>query len=108
MTQLRTKLKKCISLCKQAALTLKTSTGIKRFQNKRELGDWFDQLFPVVKTRDTNQIVPTRDTTSSTAHEEETDQAETDTGKSTKMFVPIKTGHKKVKRKRMSTAQHQK
>ncbi|CAH3133092.1 unnamed protein product [Pocillopora meandrina] len=76
------------------------STGIKCFQDERELGDSFYQLFPVVKTRDSCQ--PERaaehscsnrdlhdDTTSSTG--QETDQAETDTGKSTKMFVPIET-----------------
>ena len=50
--QLRTKFKRCISLCKKAALTIKTSTGIKRFQDEKELGQWFDQLYPIVKTRD--------------------------------------------------------
>ena len=55
INQVRTKFKKCVSICKQAALTIKTSTGIKRFQEERELGEWFNQLFPVVRTRDSCQ-----------------------------------------------------
>lgn len=53
--QLRTKFKKCVSDCKQAALTIKTATGIKRFQEDRGLGNWFKTLFAVVKTRDSCQ-----------------------------------------------------
>ena len=33
--QLRTKFQKCVSDCKQAALTIRTATGIKRFQEDR-------------------------------------------------------------------------
>ena len=36
--QLRTKFTKCVSECKQAALTMKTATGIKRFQEERGWG----------------------------------------------------------------------
>ena len=32
VNQMRTKFKKCVSQCKQAALTQKTATGIKRYQ----------------------------------------------------------------------------
>ena len=42
--QLRNKFKRCISLGKKAALRIKTSTGIKHFQEEKELGQWFDQL----------------------------------------------------------------
>ena len=35
--QLRTKFKKSVSDCKQAALTIRTATGIKRFQEDRGL-----------------------------------------------------------------------
>ncbi|XP_068694637.1 uncharacterized protein [Montipora foliosa] len=55
VNQLRTKFKKCISCCKQAALTVKTATGIKRFQEDRGYGKWFNALFEVVKTRDSCQ-----------------------------------------------------
>ena len=50
--QLRNKFKKCISECKKIALTVKTSTGVKRVQDEKQLGSWFNQLFPLVQTRD--------------------------------------------------------
>ena len=53
--QVRTKFKRCVSDCKKAAMTIKTATGIKRFQNEKGYGKWFDLLFPLVKTRDSCQ-----------------------------------------------------
>ena len=50
--QLRNKFKKCISECKKIALTVKTSTSVKRVQDEKQLGAWFNQLFPLVQTRD--------------------------------------------------------
>ncbi|CAH3040189.1 unnamed protein product, partial [Pocillopora meandrina] len=50
--QLRNKFKKCVSECKKIALTVKTSTGVKRVQDEKQLGAWFNQLFPLVQTRD--------------------------------------------------------
>ena len=55
VNQIRTKFKKCISQCKQAALTPKTATGTKRYQEDRGFGKWFKALFDVVKTRDSCQ-----------------------------------------------------
>lgn len=55
VSQMRTKFKKCVSQCKQAALTQKTATGIKRYQEDRGFGKWFNALFDVVKTRDSCQ-----------------------------------------------------
>lgn len=55
INQMRTKFKKCVSQCKQAALTQKTATGIKRYQEDRGFGKWFNALFDVVKTRDSCQ-----------------------------------------------------
>ena len=55
VNQLRTKVKKCVCDCKRAALTIKTATGIKRFQEQKGYGNWFDQLFALVKTRDSCQ-----------------------------------------------------
>ena len=52
---MRTKFKKCVSQCKQAALTQKTATGIKRYQEDRGFGKWFIALFDVVKTRNSCQ-----------------------------------------------------
>ena len=53
--QIRTKFKRCVSDCKQAAMTIKTATGIQRFQDEKGYGKWFDLLFPLVKTRDSCQ-----------------------------------------------------
>ena len=52
---MRTKFKRCVSDCKQAALTIRTATGIKRFQEDRGLGNWFKPLFTVAQTRDSSQ-----------------------------------------------------
>ncbi|XP_068682814.1 uncharacterized protein [Montipora foliosa] len=52
VTQTRNKFKKCVAECKKAALTIKTATGIKRFQEEKNLGEWFNQLYSFVKTRD--------------------------------------------------------
>ncbi len=53
--QLRTKFKKLVSECKKAALLMKTASGIKRFQEEHGYGPWFNQLFALVKTRDSCQ-----------------------------------------------------
>jgi hypothetical protein len=53
--QIRTKFKRCVSDCKHAAMTIKTATGIQRFQDEKGYGKWFDLLFPLVKTRDSCQ-----------------------------------------------------
>ena len=50
--QFMNKFKKCISDCKKIALTVKTSTGVKWVQDEKQLGAWFNQLFPLVQTRD--------------------------------------------------------
>ena len=51
LDQTRNKFKKCMSICKSALLTLKTASGIKRFQDEKEYGKWFDTLLPSMKTR---------------------------------------------------------
>ena len=52
VNQLRSKFKKCVSLCKQAVLTQKSATGIKQFQEDQGLFKWFTTLFEVVKRRE--------------------------------------------------------
>ena len=49
--QFGNKFKKCVSECKRMAFTVKTSTGVKRVQDEKQLGAWFNQLFPLVQTR---------------------------------------------------------
>eukprot|EP00794_Sanderia_malayensis_P010300 gene10300-11363_t len=53
--QMRTKFKKLVAECKKAAMFMKTASGIKRFQEERGYSAWFNQLFLLVKTRDSCQ-----------------------------------------------------
>ena len=55
ITQAGKKSFKCVSDCKKAAITIKTATGIKRFQEEKEYGAWFDSLFALIKTKDSCQ-----------------------------------------------------
>lgn len=55
VNQLRTKFKKLVAECKKISLTIKTATGIKRVQDEKCYGPWFDQLYSLVKTRDSCQ-----------------------------------------------------
>ena len=47
--QLRSKFKKLVAECKRVALTTKTSSGVKRFQDDKGYSNWFNQLFEVIK-----------------------------------------------------------
>ena len=51
VAQTREKFKRCISHCKEAALTMKTASGIKRFQEDKGFGKWFNTLLPLVQSR---------------------------------------------------------
>ena len=53
--QTRSKFKRCVSICRKAALTIKTASGIKRFQEEKEFGPWFQKLYEVVCTMDNYQ-----------------------------------------------------
>ena len=50
--QMRTKFKRSIVECKKVALMVRSATGIRRFQEERGYGPWFNQLFGLVKSRD--------------------------------------------------------
>ena len=110
--QVRNKLKKLISECKKVALTIKTATGVDRFQENKNYGLWFPMLFSLVKTRDSCQperaVEPSsgsseevykqsgaRSTAGSVGESEES----TDNGSSDdkKLFVPVKNRGKKRK-----------
>ena len=55
LEQTRNKFKKLIAVCKTAALTIKTASGITRFQDQCDLGKWFQKLFALVKSKDSSQ-----------------------------------------------------
>ena len=47
--QTREKFKRCIVICKDAAMKIKTASGITWFQEYKEYGTWFNKLFNVMK-----------------------------------------------------------
>ena len=101
----RTRFKKCIRECKKAALTIKTATGVKRFQDEKNYGVWFDRLFELVKTRDSCRPDLTTEplmNVSVTDCNDDVDNEEQDLAKdhpSAQLFVPVKTAPKKRKRR---------
>ena len=97
--QMRNKFKKCVSECKHVAMTIKTATGIKRFQEGKGYGAWFKQLFPLVQSRDSCQpgvaVEPScisSTSTCSTSYNdlEEDDQHDSGQQDDVKLFVPLK------------------
>lgn len=97
--QLRNKFKKLVSECKKSALTIKSASGIKRFQDQKGYGAWFDKLYALVKTRDSCQPELAREPSMNQAVDEASlsslpdDSPESDT--SPPLFVPIKKTSKK-------------
>ena len=120
--QLRNKFKKCISECKKIALTVKTSTGVKRVQDEKQLGAWFNQLFPLVQTRDScnpdmavesssslqlsdGEPVKRASDNRTPTDEQSSDGLDQGDDSDKKQFVPIRKGRrKKVKSQNSSSA----
>ena len=120
--QLRNKFKKCISECKKIALTVKTSTGVKRAQDEKQLGAWFNQLFPLVQTRDScnpdmavesssslqlsdGEPVKRASDNRTPTDEQSSDGIDQGDDPDKKQFVPIRKGRrKKVKSQNSSSA----
>ena len=100
--QLRSKFKKCVSECKRAALTIKTGTGIKRFQEDKSYGSWFQKLYEVVKTRDSCQpdqaIEPRAMSSIPTVPSEDTSESEASSANQSNVFVPLKQAKRKSNR----------
>ena len=98
VVQLRTKFKKLIGECKKAALTIKNAIGIKRFQDNKGYGDWFNPLFNLVKTRDACQpeqaIEASASGTITSTNTDDTSSASQE-GNIKKLFVPLKRNKKK-------------
>ena len=56
VVQTRQKFKHCINVCRDAVMKVKTSSGIKRSQEDKELGSWFGKLLPVISSLDNCQL----------------------------------------------------
>ena len=96
-SQLRTKFKKCVPECKKAALTIKTATGIKRFQNSKNYGLWFNQLFAAVKTRDSCQPEQALEPSKAPRKDEKSGENKNSEKDHERLFVPVKGSAKKKK-----------
>ena len=90
--QLRSKFKKSVAECKRVALTIKSATGIERFQQDKGYGPWFNQLYSLVKTRDSCRpelaVEPSAQVEASSSIETNLEN-ESGSGKSNKLFVTI-------------------
>ena len=109
--QVRNKFKKLIGECKKVALTVKTATGVSRFQEKKNYGLWFPRLFALVKTRDSCQpersVEPTggsredvneHSRASSPASAEDSEESTSNESSGDRnLFVPVKNRGKKRK-----------
>ena len=104
VNQLRSKFKKCVSLCKQAALTQKSATGIKRFQEDQGLGKCFTTLFQVVKTRESCQPNLALEPSASSSPSDLSMEISDNSVKEKKLFVLIKTKRRQLSKKRLDSA----
>ena len=95
VTQLQSKFKKRVGHCKQATLTHKTATGIKRFQEDRGFGKWFSTLFEVVKTRDSCQPDQALGPSSSYSNLDKSMDGADDCPEHGELFVPKKNVRKR-------------
>lgn len=95
VSQLRNKFKKCVSDCKKAALIIKTATGVQRFQEEKGYGVWFNQLFALIRTRDSCK--PEKATEPSASNKDAEDNAPE------KVYVPVRSRIKDKKKDQEKT-----
>ena len=108
VVQTRQKFKRCVTSSREAALKIKTASGIQRFQEDKEFGTWFNKLFAVVKSMDSCQpeqfLEPDcaqseEPGSSSVTPDSDNTDNNSDAGKR-KLFVPIHETTKKAKKKK--------
>ena len=54
--QTRQEFKRYINVCRDLVIKVKTSSGITRFQEDKELGSWFGKLLPIISSMDNCQL----------------------------------------------------
>lgn len=90
---IRSKFKICISDCKKVVFTIKTATGIKRFQDEKGYARWFDHLYPVIKSRDFCQMERVFEHSAPVWNQlpkEQQEDEEAQPVSSTEQFTPVK------------------
>ena len=102
--QTRTKFKRCITNCKKLALTITTTTGVKRIQEQRDYGPWFNQLFSLVQSRDScdPELAEEPSFSRNASSSVSTETSSEDEGK--KLFVPRKRSKEKKKKEDVLTS----
>ena len=55
MSQTQEKFERCVEECRKAALTTKTPSEDKRFQENKQYGSGFSKLLPVIRSMDSAQ-----------------------------------------------------
>ena len=103
--QTREKFKRCTGICKDAAMKIKTASGITRFQEDKEYGTWFNKLFNVMKSTANCQPEQSIETDSQNyGSSSDSEERGTNSGKQEKTkireLVPIHETTKKVSKKR--------
>ena len=93
--QLRTRFEKAVSDCKKAALTMKSASGIKRFQEEKGFGSWFDQLFALVKTRHSCQPEQAIEPSAALEQSTSSDASENVSNEQAELYVPTRKQAKK-------------
>ncbi|XP_065053396.1 uncharacterized protein LOC135682438 [Rhopilema esculentum] len=91
--QLRNKFKKVVGECKKAAFVMKTASGIKRFQEEKNYGVWFNQLLELVKTRESCQ--PEQAIEPSERSFDSTSECVAPAESTPEFFIPVMKGTKK-------------
>ena len=80
-------------------MTVQTATGIKRFQEEKGYGKWFEAFYALVKTRDSCQPEQAQEPSATNPSPNKTEDSQASTGSkssSPNLFVPVKN-RKKVK-----------
>ena len=104
VNQLRSKFKKLVGECKKVALTVKTASGIENFIRDRGYGTTFNNLYSLVKTRDScnpdKAVEPSASLTAKgSGDESEVLDVNTDSStsgeKEQKKFVPVRKNRKR-------------
>ena len=91
------KLRRCVGMCRNAALKIKTASGIKRFQEDKDFGMWFPHLLAVVQLMDNCQPEQAIEPGISDDNDDVNNNEEVQAG-SSKLFVPNHESSRKSKK----------
>lgn len=91
-------------MCKKAALTQKTATGIKRFQKDQGFGKSFTALFEVLKTRESCQPDLALEPSASSSPSDLSVQSFDGSGAEKELFVPVKSKRRQSSKEKLDMA----